>query len=140
MQIRITVPSELIRLRDLTAAVDAVLDSNAVDREVRDDVRLIAEEVVANAIEHGGSDAETEIIVEITSVEDRLAIEFRDRGTPFDPLTVGAPALDAPIEDRAVGGLGLHLVHELAESLSYVREEPYNVLRVTVRSDTQPVV
>jgi len=35
-----------------------------------------------------------------------------------------------------VGGLGLHLVRELAESLSYRREEPYNVLRVTVRGVT----
>lgn len=140
MQIRITVPSELVRLRDLTAAVDAVLETNAVCREVRDDVRLIAEEIVANAIEHGGSDSETEIIVEITTLERHLTIEFRDCGRPFDPLDVATPALDAPLDERAVGGLGLHLVHELAESLTYTREDPYNVLRVTVRSDTQPVV
>lgn len=139
MQIRIMVPSELVRLRDLTAAVDAVLETNAVCREVRDDVRLIAEEIVANAIEYGGSGAETEIIVQITALERQLAIEFRDCGRPFDPLAVEAPLLDAPLEERAIGGLGLHLVHELAESLSYTREDPYNVLRVTVRSDAQPV-
>lgn len=139
MQIRITVPSELVRLRDLTAAIDAVLETNAVCREVRDNVRLIAEEIVANAIEYGGSGAETEIIVEIMAWERQLAIEFRDCGRPFDPLAVEAPMLDAPLEERAIGGLGLHLVRELAESLSYTREDPYNVLRVTVRSDTQPV-
>lgn len=140
MQIRITVPNELVRLRDLTAAIDAVLETNNVGREVRDDVRLIAEEIVANAIEHGGSDAQTEIIVEITALEDRLAIEFRDCGRPFDPLTVQVPTLDADIDERAVGGLGLHLVRELAESLSYLREEPYNVLRVTVRTAAHPIV
>jgi sigma-B regulation protein RsbU (phosphoserine phosphatase) len=139
MQIRLMVPSELVRLRDLTAAIDAVLETNAVCREVRDDVRLIAEEIVANAIEHGGSGAETEIVVQIMALERKLAIEFRDCGRPFDPLAVEAPMLDAPLEERVVGGLGLHLVHELAESLSYTREDPYNVLRVTVRSDTQPV-
>lgn len=140
MQIRITVPSELVRLRDLTAAVDAVLETNAVCREVRDDVRLIAEEIVANAIEYGGSGSETEIIVEITTLEHHLSIEFRDCGQPFDPLNVAAPVLSASLDERAVGGLGLHLVHELAESLTYAREDPYNVLRVTVRSDTQPIV
>lgn len=139
MQIRIMVPSELVRLRDLTAAIDAVLESNAVSREVRDDVRLIAEEIVANAIEYGGSGSETEIVVQIMASDGKLAIEFRDCGRPFDPSAVEAPVLDAPLEERAIGGLGLHLVHELAESLSYTREEPYNVLRVTVRSDTQPV-
>jgi serine/threonine-protein kinase RsbW len=140
MQIRITVPSELVRLRDLTAAIDAVLETNAVCREVRDDVRLIAEEIVANAIEYGGSGSETEIIVQIMALDRQLAIEFRDCGRPFDPLAVEVPMLDAPLEERAIGGLGLHLVRELAESLSYTREGPYNVLRVTVRSDTQPVV
>ncbi|WP_206860336.1 ATP-binding protein [Lysobacter changpingensis] len=137
MQIRITVPNELVRLRDLTAAVDAVLDTNAVAREVRDDVRLIAEEIVANAIEHGGCDAQTEIIVDITSRGEHLQIEFRDCGRAFDPLTVAPPELDADIDERGVGGLGLHLVRELAENLSYTREEPYNVLRVTVRGATQ---
>jgi len=140
MQIRITVPSELVRLRDLTAAIDAVLETNAVAREIRDDVRLIAEEIVANTIEHGGSDAETEIVVDITALENSLLIEFRDHGRPFDPLAVAAPALDAPLEERAIGGLGLHLVHELAESLSYTREDDCNVLRVTVRSHTPPAV
>ena len=139
MQIRIMVPSELVRLRDLTAAIDAVLESNAVSREVRDDVRLIAEEIVANAIEYGGSGSETEIVVQIMALEGQLAIEFRDCGRPFDPLAVEAPVLDASLEERAIGGLGLHLVHELAESLSYTREDPYNVLRVTVRSDAQSV-
>ena len=139
MQIRIMVPSELVRLRDLTAAIDAVLEANTVSREVRGDVRLIAEEIVANAIEYGGSGAETEIVVQIMALEGQLAIEFRDCGRPFDPLAVEAPMLDASLEERAIGGLGLHLVNELAESLSYTREDPYNVLRVTVRSDTQPV-
>lgn len=138
MQIRITVPNELARLRDLTAAIDAVLETNAVAREVREDVRLIAEEIVANAIEHGGCGAQTEIIVEITARADRLAIEFRDSGRPFDPTAVEAPRLDADIEERGVGGLGLHLVRELAESLSYRREDPYNVLRVTVRGSARP--
>ena len=140
MQIRITVPSELVRLRDLTAAIDAVLETNIVCREVRDDVRLIAEEIVANAIEYGGNGSETEIIVEISALEHHLTIEFRDCGQAFDPLNVAAPMLSASLDERAVGGLGLHLVHELAESLTYTREDPYNVLRVTVRSDTQPIV
>lgn len=140
MQIRLIVPNELARLRDLTAAIDAVLETNAVARNMRDDVRLIAEEIVANVIEHGGCDAQTEIIVGITVVDGHVWIEFRDCGYPFDPLTVNAPTLHAGIDERAVGGLGLHLVRELAENLSYTREEPYNVLRVTVRGAPQPLL
>lgn len=137
MQIRITVPSEIARLRDLTAAIDAVLETNTVAGDIRGDVRLIAEEIVANAIEYGGTDAQTDITVDIEKDTDQLSIVFRDSGQAFDPLSVEAPELDADIEDRAIGGLGLHLVRELAESLSYSRENACNVLRVTVRCAAQ---
>ena len=135
MQIRIMVPSELVRLRDLTAAIDAVLEANAVSREVRGDVRLIAEEIVANAIEYGGSGAETEIVVQITALERQLAIESGTAVGHSIRGAVEAPVLDAPLDRRTrIGRAGAALVHRLAESLSYTREDPYNVLRVTVRA------
>ena len=135
MQIRIMVPGEHDRLRDLTAAIDGVLQRNGVTAMVRGDVCLIAEEVGSNVIEHGGDPGEQhEIVVGIRVGNGQLLIEFRDNGRAFDPLGVPAPAIDADIEERPIGGLGLHLVRELAETLSYAREEPYNVLRVTVRA------
>ena len=139
MQIRIVVPGERDRLRDLTAAIDGVLQQNGVDAMVRGDVRLIAEEVGCNVIEHGGDpDEQHEIVVGIRVGSGRLAIEFRDNGRAFDPLAAPAPEIDADIDERPIGGLGLHLVRELAETLSYAREEPYNVLRVTVRAAADP--
>ena len=65
----------------------------------------------------------------------RLWLEFRDRGQAFDPTAHAAPALDADIGERGIGGLGVFLVQELAEVIAYQRLDGCNVLRVTLRLD-----
>ncbi len=130
LHLRIAIPNRRERLRELADTIDAALLAHGVDRALRDDVRLIAEEVACNTVEHGGRG---EMVVEIDRRSGALALEFRDDGRPFDPLSAPPPALHDDIGERPIGGLGLHLVRELAHGLSYAREEPYNVLRVTLR-------
>ena len=106
-----------------------------VANELRDDLRLIAEEVVCNAIEHGDAGGpQRQIVVDIARDDDGLHVEFRDNGRPFDPLDQEPPDLDVDILERPIGGLGVHLVRELAHSVRYRREEPYNVLHVILRN------
>ncbi|TWI05954.1 anti-sigma regulatory factor (Ser/Thr protein kinase) [Luteimonas cucumeris] len=134
MHLQIAIPNQREHLRELADAIDAALLAQGVDRALRDDVRLVAEEVACNVVEHGyDAGAQGEVLVAIERRPGALAMEFRDDGRPFDPLAVSPPLLDADIDQRPLGGLGLHLVRELAQSLSYAREEPYNVLRVTLR-------
>lgn len=138
MRFRIEIPNERARLRDLLAAIDDALTENAVRAEIRDDLRLITEEVVSNAMDHGAAhdgDAEQhQISVDIARHDDDLHVEFRDTGKPFDPLAHPPPALDDDILDRPIGGLGVHLVRELAKSVSYTRVEPHNILHVVLRT------
>ena len=137
MRFRMEVPNERGRLRDLLAAIDHALAENAISVEIRDDLRLITEEVVCNAMEHGKADVEGgqhQISVDIARHDDGLHIEFRDTGKPFDPLAQPSPAIDDDILDRPIGGLGVHLVREIAKSVSYTRVEPHNILRVVLRT------
>lgn len=137
MQLHIEMPSQCEHPGDLLEAIDRALAGQQLAPEVRDDLRLITEEVVCNALEHGlhGTHGEAwQIVFDLTRCGDTLQVEFRDTGKPFDPLAQPPPDLDADILDRPIGGLGLHLVRELAETISYRREEPYNVLRIVLRA------
>jgi serine/threonine-protein kinase RsbW len=137
MRLRLQIPCERTQLGLLLDSIEQSLLEHGIARELRDDMRLIAEEVVCNAIEHGddgGEHAQRRIAVDIARDDDGLHVEFRDNGKPFDPLDHEPPELDADILDRPVGGLGVHLVRELARSVRYVREEPYNVLHVVLRT------
>jgi anti-sigma regulatory factor (Ser/Thr protein kinase) len=64
-------------------------------------------------------------------------LEFRDQGRLFDPLTEPPPDLDAPLEQRPRGGLGLPLVRALVDDARYVREGATNVLRLVKRKAAQ---
>jgi serine/threonine-protein kinase RsbW len=136
MRLRLQIPCERTQLGLLLDSIEQSLLEHGIARELRDDMRLIAEEVVSNAIEHGedGEPTPRRIAVDIARDDDGLHVEFRDNGKQFDPLDQEPPELDADIVDRPIGGLGVHLVRELARSVRYVREEPYNVLHVVLRT------
>ena len=59
-----------------------------------------------------------------------LTMIFRDKGTPYDPLKKETPDLTSPAEKRAIGGLGIFLVHEYSDSLSYEYKDGENRLTI----------
>ncbi|MFC3550462.1 ATP-binding protein [Lysobacter cavernae] len=138
MRFHLEIPCERAHLASLLSAIDQALHAHAVTGALREDLHLIAEEVACNAIDHGDSGGERaasrHLVVGITRDDDDLHVEFRDNGRPFDPLAQEAPDLDAHILERPIGGLGVHLVRELAHSIRYRREGPYNVLHVVLRT------
>lgn len=102
------------------------------------ELRLVAEEVVTNVAKYGyAPGAAAAMEVRVSMDDDAVSLEFRDSGEPFDPLSQPPPDLDAPLEERPVGGLGLTLVRALVEEARYAREGPVNVLRLVKRRTQQ---
>ena len=135
MRLRLQIPCERTQLGLLLDSIEQSLLEHGIAKELRDDMRLIAEEVVCNAIEHGddgGEHAQRRIAVDIARDDDGLHVEFRDNGKPFDPLDQEPPELDADILDRPIGGLGVYMVQELAERIEYARTRGLNVLKVVL--------
>jgi serine/threonine-protein kinase RsbW len=92
-------------------------------------IHLVLDELVANIITHGYDDtAEHQIRVTLTLDEALLGIRVEDDGRPFDPLALPPPDLDLPLEDRPVGGLGIHIVRSVMDDVEYRREGDHNVL------------
>lgn len=95
-------------------------------------VRLVLEEIMMNVISYG-SDGAAIPHVRLHLAQDgaALSMEIADDGIAFDPLQAPAPDLDADIDDRPIGGLGVFLVRELMDSVTYRREAGWNRLSVT---------
>ena len=100
-------------------------------------VNLVLEELAMNIISHGGDeDGRTPgIEINIASRRDELRIEVTDNGRPFDPLkdVPATPVIDENTEIAPVGGIGLHLVRSMMDSLSYRHEGGRNRLAMTAR-------
>ena len=98
-------------------------------------VKLVLEEAVLNVIKYGfDDDDEHEIDVALSTDGDMLTIRIEDDGKAFDPLRDAAePDLDAPLEKRRVGGLGVHLMRTIMDELDYKREAGRNHLTLVKR-------
>ena len=94
-------------------------------------LHLILEELGLNAMTYGGASSVRVIISEDAG---RVTIEISDDGGAFDPLNdAPEPDVDAALEERRIGGLGVHLVRTLTNDLSYRREGGRNHLTLVTR-------
>ena len=94
-------------------------------------LELILEEVLVNVFRYAGcKEAAVGYGVESANC---LRVDVRDSGPEFNPLQREAPDLDVSLEDRPIGGLGIFLVHTMAESVKYQRLDGKNILSFQVR-------
>ena len=92
---------------------------------------LILEELYTNSITHGASDGrEVFIEVNLDIVKDELIMIYKDNGIPFNVLDLPEPDLTGSVETREVGGLGVHYIKTLTDTVEYEYEEKQNVLKM----------
>jgi anti-sigma regulatory factor (Ser/Thr protein kinase) len=95
---------------------------------------LILEELFTNTITHGVADGrEIFIQVNLNIKKDELIMTYKDNGIPFNVLELPDPDLTSSIENREVGGLGVHYVKTLSDSVEYEYTEKNNVLQIKKR-------
>ena len=93
------------------------------------DMNLALEEIVTNVISYGFADTkEHDIRVGIFLEQGELRAAVEDDGKAFNPLALPSPDTEQLLEQRAVGGLGIHLVRKLMDEIVYQRQENRNVL------------
>lgn len=127
MLIERAAPATLPHLQELLGGVDQICRAAGVGEAFRDELRLVVEEALVNVIKHGFTDREPECLrlaLTLAPWEGRPAVrvDLQDRGMPFDPLAVALPDVDAPAEDRQLGGLGVMLIRRLSD-LQYYRHD-----------------
>lgn len=116
----------------MAAAVEEFAEQQSWPAGVVFKVNLVLEELVINVMTHGGREGREEIEVTVTSGEERITITISDNGVAFDPLSdAPEPETSGSIEDRHVGGLGVHLVRTMMDGVSYRREPGRNHLTMT---------
>ena len=102
-------------------------------------VNLVLDELASNIIVHGGKEGSRspDIVIEMASREDEVVIEISDDGRPFNPLRDAppAPAIHESLEAAPIGGLGIHLVKNMVDSMSYRHENGRNRVTMTARRE-----
>ena len=128
------VANDLAAIPELAARLEAFCASHAIPSRTVHRFTLALEEVLTNVIAYAfPGDGRREIDVRIAWRDGSLHATVSDDGVAFNPLTRPAPDLRAPVEQRQIGGLGIHLLRTLSETADYRRDGDRNVLTFSMR-------
>ena len=130
----LTLPAEIGNVPVFLEHVRQCAQRVALDPGRVAELELAVEEAVANVCTHGypqgGGDVEIRCSMEAGGR--RLCVEIADSGEPFDVGAAAGPDLTGGLEDRPVGGLGIHLIRQLADEIHYERSGDRNILRIMI--------
>jgi sigma-B regulation protein RsbU (phosphoserine phosphatase) len=102
---------------------------NGIHDTDRQTVSLVLDDLLSNIISYAWPDGgDHEILLDLTRYGSRLVLTVEDDGIPFNPFSADAPALELSLEERSIGGLGIHLVRESMDEHVYQRRANRNVV------------
>lgn len=85
-------------------------------------VQLAVDEACSNIIQHAyGGESRGTIECNCRVVPEALIITLKDHGRSFDPQAVPEPNLEAPLEEREAGNLGLYFIRQLMDEVHFRR-------------------
>ena len=132
------IANELDELRKVNTAIEELAEEENWSPDLTFQIGLAVEELGVNIVNYGHDDDKAhEIKIVIASEDEAITIEIEDDGHAFNPLSdAPEPDLDAEVEDRTVGGLGIHLVRTMMDEVHYQRQQNKNCLTLVKRRDS----
>jgi sigma-B regulation protein RsbU (phosphoserine phosphatase) len=128
-KITIEVDNDVSAIQKVGEEFDRFAEQSGLAPAIVQTLHIIFDELLNNIITYGYQDDERHTIeVKIELSGRRLSVTISDDGIPFNPLSQRKPDTSLSIEDREIGGLGIHLVKGLADECGYQRKIDKNVL------------
>ena len=126
----INIRNDISELHEIIAVLEEVSEKWDLSAKSAMHINLALEEIITNIIFYGFNDKEEHrISLEFIKEKNRVEIIITDDGIPFDlPATVDFLDKDKTSENRKIGGLGIHFVKTLMDSMSYKRKDEKNIL------------
>jgi sigma-B regulation protein RsbU (phosphoserine phosphatase) len=125
----VTVGTDLAEIDRVNAAFGEFAEAHALTSKVRRSVSVVFDELLNNTISYGfeGRD-DGEITIDVELSADRLSVTVTDDGRPFNPFGTAPPDTQLSVEEREIGGLGIHMVRQMMDEVSYHRRTDRNVV------------
>ncbi|MEE8120787.1 MAG: SpoIIE family protein phosphatase, partial [Anaerolineales bacterium] len=126
---QIVIKNELTEMIAVNEKFETFVEEFDIPQSVAMKFNVIFDELLSNVISYAyDDDDEHDIEVRMERVGKRLTVTITDDGVPFNPLSEEKPDTDLSLEDREIGGLGIHLVRNLVDDVSYQRRIGKNVM------------
>ena len=127
----LTLKSRFEEIKKLNRFLKEFFKYHSLDTRNKLAIQLSLEEIFNNIVMYGyQGEKQHEIIFHFENKNNVVTISIEDDGISFNPLTRAGPEITTPLQDRQVGGLGIHLVRSQMDHLSYQRKNNKNILTI----------
>ena len=123
--------NDIRQIPQLAEFVEQISAEKKLDKSLAMGLNLALEEAVSNVMLYAYPE-ESDGLVDIEAVIHAKKLEFivSDNGRPFDPTAAPETDINLGVEERPIGGLGIHLVRNIMDEVSYERTDGKNILRM----------
>lgn len=121
---------------------DALSDCGASKKQIRQ-IKLCVEEIYINIVNYAYNPDVGKALITFDAVGEpnsppvRAVISFTDKGMPYDPLAKEDPNLELGLDEAPIGGLGIFIVKETMDNVSYERKDGKNIFTMEKVIDLQ---
>lgn len=127
----IKLKNQVGELEHVLQFIEEIGDELGLDMELVMNLKLVMEEMVSNAIFYAypeGTDGSIELLAD--GDEKTLLFYLSDHGHEFDPTLIDDPDLDVNPAERRIGGMGIYIVKNIMDSVTYQRLEGRNLIKM----------
>ena len=126
---QIILQNEVQQVPRLAEFIDEVCETAGLDMATTMKLNLAIEEAVVNVMNYAYPQGTVgDIDIEAQADDSQLEFIISDCGTPFDPTAQQEADITLSAEERPIGGLGIHLVRQIMDTVSYERTDGKNIL------------
>lgn len=113
---------------------DSFAEANHIDTKIQRKINMVIDDLVMNIISYAFNGEENDQVeARLDLDENRLAITLTDNGKPFNPFDQEKPETDQSVENREIGGLGIHLCREVMDDVAYQRSDDRNIVTLSAK-------
>ncbi len=125
----INIDAEIANIPVATDFVGEHLERYACPPKAQAQINIAMDEILSNIVRYGNLPPKAQINIQVEIAENPRAVilRFCDGGVPFNPLLSKSPTVNAPLEMREVGGLGIHLLKQMMDDVSYEYKDSQNI-------------
>jgi|GEM_PF-568136 serine phosphatase RsbU (regulator of sigma subunit)/anti-sigma regulatory factor (Ser/Thr protein kinase)/ligand-binding sensor domain-containing protein len=119
----------------INSEVEAFYDEFSVPMKTAFQTDLILDEILTNIITHGypqGGEHTIDLSLSVDDTARLVTITVSDGGIPFNPTTIAAADTTSDLEERAIGGLGIHFVKQISQAMEYKYHNNTNILTIVL--------
>ena len=126
--LELTVKNQYIEIDRVNGEFNTFAEKCRLSDSIRRKVNLVFDELLNNIISYAFQDEEEHHIgIRVEHSVDKLNITISDDGSPFNIFNKPPPQTDLKLEDRPIGGMGIHLVRSVMDDYYYRRENGKNI-------------